>query len=111
MVQLLCISSLVAACHSCQWQTLILWKSGRKKIASFEAVIIKSRMLVEACDTLEGGTNEKIEQLEMDLEQSRKEVQKYHDMYVFEQEDLEEKLGLDVELQDCKFNPDEIAAL
>ncbi|XP_021745533.1 kinesin-like protein KIN-5B [Chenopodium quinoa] len=47
------------------------------------------------------GRIEKIEQLKMELEQSRKEVQKYHDLYVSEQE---EKLDLDVELRDCKKN-------
>lgn len=47
--------------------------------------------------------NEKIEQLEMELEQSRKDVDKYHQRYLSEQE---KKLDLQVELTDCKKNLD-----
>ncbi|KNA11537.1 hypothetical protein SOVF_134130 [Spinacia oleracea] len=47
------------------------------------------------------GRINRIEQLETELELSRREVQKYQDLYLSEQE---EKLDLEVELLDCKKN-------
>ncbi|CAO2839605.1 unnamed protein product [Amaranthus hypochondriacus] len=45
------------------------------------------------------GRTDRIEQLEMELELSRKDVRKYHDMYISVQE---EKVDIEAELQDCK---------
>ncbi|KMT06204.1 hypothetical protein BVRB_7g162740 isoform B [Beta vulgaris subsp. vulgaris] len=46
---------------------------------------------------------ERIEQLEMELELSRKDAKKYHNLYLFEQD---EKLNFEAELQDFKKNLD-----
>ncbi|GAB4833750.1 hypothetical protein Ancab_031999 [Ancistrocladus abbreviatus] len=45
--------------------------------------------------------NERLEQLEIDLSVSAKEVDKYRELYIFEQE---QKLDMESELKDCKVN-------